>query len=145
MVKDGDSIWAAGGVKLEITRTYSFSAAHHLPDNDGKCNRPHGHNYHVELTLSGIRHKYGPDKGMIMNLSNLDHAMQELILNRADHNDLNAFLENSSYWPTTIENITRWIFDEIALWMIGNEFAQIESVLVRETPRQWAKVSRGVS
>src|SRR6202035_4058518 len=69
------------GMRLELTRRYSFAASHRLhsvqlseAENQriyGKCNNPygHGHNYVVEVTLTGAA---DPATGMIAHLGDLD-------------------------------------------------------------------------
>ena len=36
-----------------VRKSLSFSAAHALRDYDGPCARTHGHNYRVEVELTG--------------------------------------------------------------------------------------------
>jgi 6-pyruvoyl-tetrahydropterin synthase len=38
---------------LCICRTFTFEAAHHLPNYKGKCSRPHGHGFKLEVEVSG--------------------------------------------------------------------------------------------
>ena len=37
----------------EVTVEDTFSAGHYLRNYRGKCEKPHGHNYRVRVTLSG--------------------------------------------------------------------------------------------
>lgn len=37
---------------LSVTREHSFAAAHRLFDYNGQCERLHGHNYGISITLS---------------------------------------------------------------------------------------------
>ena len=37
----------------EVTVEETFSAGHYLRNYHGKCEKPHGHNYRVRVTLSG--------------------------------------------------------------------------------------------
>ena len=71
-----------------LTRIYSFSAAHRLQNDKfsdemnkqifGKCNNPngHGHDYYLELTVSG---DVSPDTGMIINIEELDFEVHKVI------------------------------------------------------------------
>ena len=46
-----------------ITKTFRFESAHHLPGHSGKCARPHGHSYRLEVAVRGpIRHAPGGAK-----------------------------------------------------------------------------------
>ncbi|MBY0451181.1 MAG: 6-carboxytetrahydropterin synthase [Cyanobacteria bacterium] len=81
-----------------LTRSYDFSASHRLynptfTDEDNwsvfrQCNNPngHGHNYELEVTLSGI-----PDleNGMIADLTVLDAWIQNAVILPMDHKHLN--------------------------------------------------------
>lgn len=81
-----------------LTRRSTFSAAHRLHSADlsdsenkaifGKCNNPHGHghNYVLEVTVRG---KVDPHTGMVMNLTDLKKAIDELIIEPVDHKHLN--------------------------------------------------------
>ena len=80
---------------LEITRVYHFSAAHRLTapglsasDNAalyGPCARAHGHNYYVEVTLTGTP---DPVTGMAVDLGAVDRAAHDVLLDAVDHHSL---------------------------------------------------------
>lgn len=88
-----------------ITRRYHFEAAHFLPHvREGhKCRRMHGHNYELEVTVTG---PVGPD-GFIIDFWDLDAIVNPLV-ERIDHRTLNdiAGLDNP-----TAENIAAWFLD----------------------------------
>ena len=125
-------------LKLELGRRYRFSASHrlhsaHLTEEQncrvfGKCNNPygHGHNYIVEVGLSG---EVDPATGMIANLADLDAFVQRQVLDDFDHKSLNedvpAFLDKV---PTT-ENLCIEIFQRLKLF----PKAKLERVRVEET------------
>ena len=84
-------------MKAHLTRRYKFSASHRLHSPElsdqqnretyGKCNNPygHGHNYKVEVTVSG---EPDPETGMICNLADLDgfvdrELLQQFLLERS--------------------------------------------------------------
>ncbi len=104
-------------LEVRITRRATFAAAHVLarPDWDalrneevfGACVREHGHNYVVEVTVSG---PVDPATGMVMNLKDIDRVMKERLIEAVDHRHLNrdvAFLRGVI---PTAENIA------IAAW-----------------------------
>ena len=114
---------AADSVKVELGRRYRFAASHRLHSERlseaenarlyGKCNNPHGHghNYVVEIAVSGA---VDPATGMIANLADLDGFVEREVLEAFDHRSLNdevaAFRENV---PTT-ENLCIEIFRRLA-------------------------------
>src|SRR6266849_1275414 len=78
-------------MKAHLTRRYMFSASHRLHSDAmseaenaatyGKCNNPygHGHNYALEVTVSG---PVDQSTGMVCNLVDLDGFVQREILHR---------------------------------------------------------------
>jgi len=109
---------------LELTRQYHFSAGHRLESADfsseenervyGQCYRQHGHNYLVEVTVTG---RLDPVTGMAADLGALDAAVDRIILSQVDHYDLSSAVEALRGVPTTGENLARafWKWLEPAL------------------------------
>src|ERR1700733_314008 len=103
-------------MKAHLSRRYLFSASHRLhseamseAENQstyGKCNNPHGHghNYVVEVTVSG---PVSADTGMVMDLGVLDALVQKEILERFDHTNLNLTDDFSATVPSTENLIVR--------------------------------------
>jgi 6-pyruvoyltetrahydropterin/6-carboxytetrahydropterin synthase len=101
--------------QISLTRRYRFCAAHRLhtdyltPEQNraafGKCNNPngHGHNYVVLVTIRS-------DLGRSLSLSELDHVVEETIVGRFDHRDLNGDPEFAMS-TTTGENLVKLIWD----------------------------------
>ena len=110
--------------RLELTRAYRFSAGHRLEnaalseeDNVrlyGPCSRQHGHNYLVEVTVSG---DLDPVTGMSVDLRVVDGVVQSTVLDRVDHYDLSATVAALDGVITTGENLARtfWEWLEPAL------------------------------
>lgn len=127
-------------MKISLTRRYSFAASHRLfrPDWSeaenhrvfGKCANPygHGHNYLLEITVTGA---VNPATGMIMNLADLDKIVQSKVLDEFDHVYLNEQVpEFREYVPTT-ENLCRAVFERLS----GLAGARLEKVRIEETGR----------
>jgi 6-pyruvoyltetrahydropterin/6-carboxytetrahydropterin synthase len=127
-------------MKAHLTRRYIFSASHRLhcdglsdAENQavyGKCNHPygHGHNYALEVTVSG---QVDPSTGMVCNMVDLDEAVRGDVLERFDHENLNLKPELQSLVPTT-ENLSQVIFN-----ILKQSFraAHLEKVRIEETVR----------
>ncbi len=109
---------------LIVAREYHFEAAHFLPNvpDTHKCKRLHGHNYKLEVTLSGPVQQ----SGFIIDFWDMDKVVQP-ILDEVDHRCLNdiAGLENP-----TAENITGWFFDRIDVGLVGQFFHDVGVVAV---------------
>jgi 6-pyruvoyltetrahydropterin/6-carboxytetrahydropterin synthase len=106
-----------------LTRSYEFSAAHrlhsfHLSDERnqeifGKCNNPygHGHNYRVEVTVQG---PVDERTGMMVDLEYLDRVVEEEVLARYDHKNLNLDTEEFRELNPTTENLVKVIWQRMA-------------------------------
>jgi 6-pyruvoyltetrahydropterin/6-carboxytetrahydropterin synthase len=106
-------------VKAYFGRRYMLSASHRLHSEAlsdeqnqaayGKCNNPHGHghNYIVEVMVAG---PVDAATGMVMNLVDLDRAVQSQILDRFDHANLNLDSLFAVQVPTT-ENFCRAVYN----------------------------------
>jgi 6-pyruvoyltetrahydropterin/6-carboxytetrahydropterin synthase len=127
-------------MKAHLTRRYWFAASHrlhteklHERENQlvyGKCNNPHGHghNYGVEITVSG---QVDPSTGMVCNLADLDRFVQQNVIQRFDHQNLNTLAEFAELVPTS-ENLCELIYNIVKR---GFTFAHLEKVNVLETSR----------
>ena len=125
-------------MKAHLTRRYMFSASHRLHSDEmspaenwatyGKCNNPygHGHNYSVEITVSG---QVDPQTGMVCNLIDLDGFVHEQVLQRFDHQNLNLLQEFAGAVPTT-ENLCISIYQIVKR---GFHKAHLEKVRIEET------------
>ncbi|HYF94303.1 MAG TPA: 6-carboxytetrahydropterin synthase QueD [Symbiobacteriaceae bacterium] len=91
-------------IMLEVTRIFSFDAAHRLEDYVGKCNNLHGHTYRLELTVRGR-----PDhRGIVLDFGDLKQIFKEHYEPILDHQYLNDSLPMVN---TTAENLAIWFFD----------------------------------
>jgi 6-pyruvoyltetrahydropterin/6-carboxytetrahydropterin synthase len=97
---------------LLLTRRVTFAAAHVLrrPEWDderneavfGLCARDHGHNYVLEVSVSG---QPDPETGMVVNLRDLDRAVREAIVEHVDHRHLNHDVPFLNGVVPTAENL----------------------------------------
>jgi 6-pyruvoyltetrahydropterin/6-carboxytetrahydropterin synthase len=125
-------------MKAHLSRRYRFSASHRLHSDAmsdaenqatyGKCNNPHGHghNYVLEVTVSG---QVDESTGMVCNLVDLDNCVQREVVTRFDLENLNMKPEFANSVPTT-ENLCLVIYD-----ILKRSFAQahLEKVRLEET------------
>jgi 6-pyruvoyltetrahydropterin/6-carboxytetrahydropterin synthase len=111
-------------MKVELCRSFEFSAAHRLTGaGEGhRCAGTHGHNFSVEIAVRG---EVDPRTGWLVDFGDLKSLVAPLIA-RLDHALLNEIpgLEN----PTS-ENIARWIWQRLT-----PELPQLWRVTVSESP-----------
>lgn len=126
---------------MRLTRRYRFSASHRLdvpalsPEENrrlfGKCNNPygHGHDYVLEITVEGA-----PDwSGQIVRRAALDALVQERILQRLDHRNLNTDVSELATRVPTTENLAEAIREMLEKeWTLA---ARLARVRVAETDR----------
>src|SRR5438270_12847914 len=98
--------------RAHLSRRYRFSASHRLHSEQmsdaenratyGKCNNPHGHghNYVLEVTVSG----QVDENGMVCNLVELDGCVGREVVTQFDLENLNMRPEFEASVPTT-ENL----------------------------------------
>ena len=106
--------------KVSVYRKEHFNAAHrlHNPDWDeatnnavfGKCNNPyfHGHNYDLVVRLTGT---IDPATGYVMDMKQLSDIINEKIIERFDHKNLNEDCAEFKHLNPTAENIAVVIYD----------------------------------
>ena len=99
---------------IYITRKHDFCASHRLYNPSfsdaknkatfGLCNNPngHGHNYVMEVTLSG---EVSMETGMVFDLKALKKLVQEEIIDKVDHKNLNVDVDFLSGIIPTAENL----------------------------------------
>ena len=105
--------------RVAVFRKEHFNAAHRLYNpawdnvkNDsvfGKCNNPnyHGHNYDLVVKIVGIP---DPATGYVIDLKILSDLIQEKVLERFDHKNLNEDCAEFSNLNPTAENIAYVIY-----------------------------------
>jgi 6-pyruvoyltetrahydropterin/6-carboxytetrahydropterin synthase len=140
-VAETDELWADhyGGDIVELTRAYSFSAAHRLarPGHDadeeravyGKCANPHphGHDYRFEVTVAG---RPDAQTGLVTDIARLDEAVARRIIEPFDHRYLNEEVEPFDRVVPTAERIAERIWE-----LLASEIGGLDRVVVYETPR----------
>ena len=125
-------------MKAYLSRRYVLSASHRLYSEAysdeqnravyGKCSNPHGHghNYVVEVTVGG---QVDPVTGMVCNLADLDSCVQNKVIDRFDHTNLNVDERFTHQVPTT-ENLCIAIHSLLAEHFVH---AALQRVRVEET------------
>lgn len=121
----------------EISITTHFSAAHHLENYQGSCEAHHGHNWEIEVFVSGSELD---DTGLLIDFRELKGRTAEVIggLDHVDLNTLSAFSEEN---PTS-ENIARYIWEQLSE-KINCERYRVSRVDVHETPGSVASYRGG--
>ncbi|MBC7293931.1 MAG: 6-carboxytetrahydropterin synthase QueD, partial [Thermoleophilia bacterium] len=94
---------------FEVSVEHTFSAAHALRDYRGKCERVHGHNYRVRVTVEGA--ELAPN-GLLIDFVDLRRLLHEAI-EPLDHRVLNDLPPFDSINPTA-EEMARYFYHTLA-------------------------------
>lgn len=106
-----------------------FAAAHSLGGYDGDCAKLHGHNWKVEVEVSGNRLN---DIGMLIDFKQIkQHAKQAV--QELDHTFLNDHPHFQRVNPTA-ENIAQYLYTEIAK-RIETEDVKMHRITIWENDR----------
>ena len=126
-----------------LTRVEHFNAAHRLYNEAwsdeknhevfGKCANAnwHGHNYELHVTLKGDPH---PETGFIFNAKTLGDLIKDVVIEEADHRNLNVDVPFMKGKLTSAENFAIGIWNELKPH-VEKKGAQMHCVKLYETPR----------
>ena len=103
-------------------RTAKFNAAHRLHNPDmsdewnqatfGKCNNPdwHGHNYTLEVVIAG---EPSPETGFIVDLAELKQIIDDRVISKRNHRELNNQVVFLKCRMTSTENLAIGIWHQL--------------------------------
>jgi len=135
---------------VRVTRRVHFSAAHRLfrPDWSeernrdvfGDCSNPnwHGHNYEVDVTVSG---PVDPETGYVMDLKRLKELLNERVIDDVDHRNLNLEVPWLEGVVPTTENLVVAVWERIAGHLPGE--VTLDRIVLWETPRNYVEYTGG--
>ncbi|GAB4091186.1 6-pyruvoyl trahydropterin synthase family protein [Flaviaesturariibacter terrae] len=107
------------GERVSVFRREHFNAAHRLFNPTwseetnakvfGKCSLPHyhGHNYELEIKVTG---EVDPRTGFVMDMKVLSDLVQQQVVERFDHKNLNLDTKEFQQLNPTAENISIVIY-----------------------------------
>ena len=124
--------------RVLVSKEFTFDAAHHLHNYEGKCKNLHGHTYRVVLGLSG----YTDERGLMMDFGEIKDVWKQKIEIFLDHHYLNETLPPMN---TTAENIVVWIYERLVEALLEERTykeVRVEFIRLYETPTSYAEVRR---
>lgn len=93
----------------EVTKTVWFCAAHQVRFDDGQCERLHGHNWRVQVTVRAAE----LDRiGYVVDFAELKRETW-LAVERFDHKNINEIAPFTELNPTA-ENLSRYVHEQLA-------------------------------
>ena len=132
---------------IHITRRERFNAAHRLFRNDytdeknleifGKCSNPnwHGHNYELFVTVAG---DINPETGFLLNLKDLSKIINEKIIDKLDHKNINLEVDFMKNKLASTENLAKAIWEELQN-PVDKLGAKLHSIKLYETENNFVE------
>ena len=122
-----------------ITKQYKFCAAHRYWNNRwtetenfenfGDDIYLHGHNYNLDITISG---EINTDSGFIVNLQKLNNIVQENVISIMDHSQIEKDIDWFENQQPSTENMVVFIWEKLADKIPSP--AKLHSIKLQETP-----------
>ena len=100
----------------ELKVITQFAAAHQLREFRGKCERLHGHNWRIEVILTGEKLN---NAGLLIDFKEVREATDG-ILEKLDHSFLNELPHFRDQNPSS-ENIAAYIFESLSSRLNNNQ------------------------
>ncbi len=128
-----------------LTRRFAFSSSHRLHSDAldsagnacsyGICENIHGHNYRLEVTVSG---KPDPKTGFFCNVMELHAIIDALVVKPSDHRYLNEVpLFHGTI--TTMEGLSQRIWQAL-LPALEAKGMRLTEILLAETDEHWVRL-----
>ena len=111
----------------ELKIISQFAAAHRLRNFKGGCERLHGHNWKIEVHVTGNKLE---DNGLLIDFRDIKEATGK-VLDKLDHRFLNELEPFKTINPSS-ENIARHIFNSLSS-EFNNKEVRIAKVTVWES------------
>lgn len=121
-------------MRVSVCRIFSFAAAHKLPNYKGPCANLHGHEWVMEVEISG---EPDHDSGMVMDFGELKKLVNEAIIDKLDHSYLNDTFAN----PTAEQMVTAFV-NTLQTRMELDPYAELERVRLYENPKSFCEWRR---
>lgn len=110
----------------ELSIETQFAAAHQLRGYKGKCEKMHGHNWRVQVSVSSDKLN---DIGIVMDFHDLKKVTNDVI-SSLDHSFLNEVFPFTEINPSS-ENIAKWIFETLRKKL--DDLVKVNSITVWES------------
>lgn len=130
---------------MKLTRVYQFSSSHRLhaaqlsdaenAELYGKCNNPYGHGHNYTLHVS-VRGPVPAETGRMVDVAALDRYVDERVISRFDHRDMNSTVAEFRELVPTTENVA-FVIDRSLRSEWAGRFPglRLDGVFIEETAR----------
>jgi len=130
---------------LTLTRRFVFSASHRLTSERldaagnegafGACQRIHGHNFRIEVSVTGDP---DPATGFFCNVLELERTVRQAVIEPCDHRMLNEVPMFAGLVPT-METVSQVFWRQLGPALQGRGM-RLVGLLVAETDDHWVRI-----
>lgn len=130
---------------LSLTRRFSFSASHRLVSSQldaagnassfGACQRVHGHNFRLEVTVTG---EPDPATGFFCNVLELERTVREMVVAPCDHQMLNELPMFAGRVPTM--EVVAQVFWTLLQPALAARGMRLCGLCFAETDDHWVRI-----
>jgi 6-pyruvoyltetrahydropterin/6-carboxytetrahydropterin synthase len=130
---------------LTLTRRFGFSASHRLVSKDlsaegnacsyGACQRLHGHNFRLEVSVTGTP---DPTTGFFCNVLELERTVRALAVDPCDHQTLNDLPIFAGQVPTM--EVVAQTFWKLLGPALAERGMRLCGLLFAETDEHWVRI-----
>ena len=130
---------------LTLTRRFTFSASHRLVSDRmdasanasafGACQRTHGHNFRLEVSVSG---EPDPATGFFCNVLDLERTVRDLVIAPCDHQHLNDLDLFRGLVPT-METVAQ-VFWKVLQPALAGRGMRLVGLCFAETDEHWVRI-----
>jgi 6-pyruvoyltetrahydropterin/6-carboxytetrahydropterin synthase len=132
---------------LTLTRRFVFSASHRLVSDRldaagnacafGACQRLHGHNFRLEVSVAG---EPDPRTGFFCNVLELERIVRQAVVEPCDHQTLNDLPMFAGVVPT-MEMVAQVLWRELEPRLAAAGM-RLTAVVFAETDEHWVRIDR---
>jgi 6-pyruvoyltetrahydropterin/6-carboxytetrahydropterin synthase len=130
---------------LTLTRRFIFSASHRLLSEQldaagnatafGACQRIHGHNFRIEVSVTGSPE---PSTGFFCNVLELERIVRQTVIDPCDHRMLNEVPMFAGLVPT-METVSQVFWRQLGPALAAHGM-RLVGLLVAETDDHWVRI-----
>jgi 6-pyruvoyltetrahydropterin/6-carboxytetrahydropterin synthase len=134
--------------KISCCKSFKFSASHRLISSNSKCENFHGHNYKVNVYITGKKR----ENGMLLDFFEIKKKLGEYIDSALDHSIIlhdddplvKTFKDNTMIvykvsFPPTVENLAEFFITEFSsVLQLEKMELEINKIELFESENSWA-------
>lgn len=117
---------------MKVCKSFTFAAAHYLPNYEGKCSKLHGHTWRLDVEVKG---EVNEKTGMVIDFAELKRIVNEWVIGKLDHTCLNDL----GFKNPTCEVMVQWIWEIMKAALEPFKGLTLNRLRLYESPDSYAE------